>query len=55
MLSGKDVTGASHVRGELVDVVDILNDAGDNAVVTQVADDELNGVMRTLPLKWQTA
>jgi|SRR6266436_5592452 len=41
MLASEDVPGASHVRSQLINVLDTLNDAGDHSLVTQVTDNEL--------------
>ena len=41
--SGKDVAGAAHVGGELIDFVDAIDDIGNEVWIAQVAYNELVG------------
>src|SRR3954453_3924343 len=41
MLSGKDVTGPAHVRRELIDLINSVDDFANHGLISQIRDDEL--------------
>jgi hypothetical protein len=43
MLAGKDISGSSHIRGELIDFIDPCDDVPDNVRIAEIPDDEFVG------------
>jgi len=44
MLAGKDVTGAAHIRGELIDLIKAaVDDSAAESGIPQIAHDEIIG------------
>jgi hypothetical protein len=43
VFAGEDMVGTTHIGGELIDLIDVPNDVGNQRLVTQIAVNELVG------------